>query len=151
MLTIRKKKGRRGFVLIYVLFVGCICISIVSVGYKMEFVKRDNAVKLQNNTIKVDKLQKSREYLLSRLDKYILNNINSLSNEEIQTYFSTLNDFKVVYEGSYIIYIKDKNYFLLRYYLNNKFCKEELYEYKVTSKGLVYGCIDYSFKEGEIK
>ncbi|MBC2580313.1 hypothetical protein [Clostridium sp. DJ247] len=117
----------------------------------MEFAKRDNTIKLRNNATKVDKLQKSREYLLNELDKYIHNNINNLSSEEIQNYFNASNDFKVIYEGSYIIYIKDKNCFLLKHYLNNKFCKEELYEYKITNKGLVYGCIDYSFKEGEIK
>ena len=55
------------------------------------------------------------------------------------------------YNESHIEYTKNNNCFSIQYYINHKFYKEELYEYKIVNGSMRYGCIDYSFEKGKIK
>lgn len=117
----------------------------------MEFLIKENSIKLQKNILKVDKSQKSKEYLLTELDEYIYVNVKDITEEDIKKFFSSLNDFTLIYEESCIKYNKEKDCFLIQYSINHKFYKEEFYEYKVNDAFITYGCIDYSFREGELK
>lgn len=151
MFSIRKKKNRSGFILVYVLFIGSICLSIAASCYKTEYLIRKNSLNFQKYSLKVNGIQKQKEYLLTQLDQYIYKNINDITEDEIKKYFQDAQSFSLSYEQCYVTYFNSRNCFLLVYYLNNKFYKEELYEYKVVGDSVNYGCIDYSFKKGDIK
>lgn len=148
----RFRKGtKKGYILIYVLLVNSLCLLIALGCYKMECLKTENSLKLQKIILKVDKLQKSKEYIFTELDDYICENIKYENEEDIKNYFNSSEDFKLTYEECIVNYNKDKNYFLVQYYSNNKFCKEEFYKYKLNGKSVIYSCIDYSYKEGVLK
>lgn len=147
MLRFRKGKNK-GYILIYVLIISSLCLSIVFGCYKMEFLRRENSIKMKKNALKVDKTQKCKEYLLTELDEYIYENVNNVTEEDIKNYFSAVNGFSLTYEQCCVKYNKDKNYFLVEYYINNKFYKEEFYQYKVNGTSIIYGCIDYSYAKG---
>jgi hypothetical protein len=117
----------------------------------MEILIRSNNLKLQKNASKVDVLQKEREYLLTELDENICKNVSIISENEVKTYLSSISDFNVKYNDSCVKYIKNNNCFLVQYFINSKFYKEELYEYTIIDGSVFYGCIDYSFKQGGIK
>lgn len=150
MFRFRKSKSK-GYTLIYVLIINSLCLSIVFGCYKMEFLKRENSIKMKKNILKVDKLQKYREYLLTELDENIYGNVNNITEEEIKNYLSSADGFSLIYDQCCIKYVKDKNYFLVQYYINNKFYKEEFYQYKVNDSSIIYGCIDYSYTKGVLK
>lgn len=151
MFGIRKKKSERGFILIYVLFICSLCFIIVLGFYKMEVLIRSNNLKFQSNVLKVDNLQKTREYLLTELDENIYMNVSSIDENAVKEYLNSIADFKGKYNDSYVEYVKNNNCFLIQYYINHKFYKEELYEYKIVNGEIFYGCIDYAFEQGGIK
>lgn len=150
MFRIRESKNK-GYTLIYVLIISSLCLSIVFGCYKMEFLRRENSIKMNKNALKVDKLQKYKEYLFTELDEHIYGNVNNVTEEEVKNYFSSIDEFSLTYDQCCIKYNKDKNYFLLQYYIDNKFCKEEFYQYKVNNNSTFYGCIDYSYVKGVLK
>lgn len=148
---LRTGKGRnKGYTMIYVLIMSSICISIVFGCYKMEFLRRENSVNMYKNIMRVDKSQKYKEYLFTQLDGYICENVKGITEDDIKNYFHSLIDFKLTYENCTIKYDKDKNYFLVQYYINNEFYKEEFYQYKVRGNSIIYGCIDYSYLEDDL-
>jgi len=150
MFRIRKNKNK-GYTLIYVLIISSLCLSIVFGCYKMEFLRRENSIKMNKNALKVDKLQKHKEYLFTELDEHIYGNVENVTEEEVKNYFSSIEEFSLTYDQCYIKYNKDKNYFLLQYYIDNKFFKEEFYQYKVNGNSILYGCIDYSYVKGVLR
>lgn len=150
MFRVRKSKNK-GYTLIYVLIINGLCLSIVFGCYKMEFLRRENSIKMKKNILKVDKLQKYKEYLLTELDENIYGNVMNITEEEIKKYLTSTDSFSLTYDQCSVKYIKDKNYFLVQYYINNKFYKEEFYQYKVNGNSIIYGCIDYSYTKGVLK
>jgi hypothetical protein len=85
------------------------------------------------------------------LDDYIRTNVVVITEDGIKKYISGLKDFSLVYDGCYIKYNKEKNYFLIQYYSEGNFSKEEFYEYIVKGNSIIYGCVDYSYKKGVLK
>lgn len=150
MFGIRKNKNK-GYTLIYVLIMSSLCLSMVLGCYKMELLRRENSIKMNKNVLRVDKLQKYKEYLFTELDEHIYENVKNITDDEIKSYLSSIKDFSLTYDECCIKYNKDKNYFLVQYYVNHKFCKEEFYQYKVNGNYIVYGCIDYSYVKGVLK
>lgn len=110
----------------------------------------ENNLKFQKNSLKINTIQKYAEYLLTELDEYILANVSAITQDDIRVHFSSLYDFSISYEECNISYVPNKDCFLIEYYLNHKFYKEELYEYKIYNNSLIYRCIDYSFERGRI-
>ncbi len=151
MLYFRKRKNRSGFILIYVVFIVTLCIFIALNCFSLEMLKRENNLKMEKNILKVEVTQKIKEYLFTDLDEFLYKNKADITNEGIKDYLKSTTDSSIQYEDSYIEYNKEKNYFLVVYYVNNKFYKEEFYEYRVKDKLIFYTCIDYSFKKGELK
>ncbi|MBV7275047.1 hypothetical protein I6U48_19285 [Clostridium sp. PL3] len=116
----------------------------------MEVLIRNNNLKMEKSLVKVDKLQKTREYLLTELDDNIYKNVSVIDENSVKEYFVSMSKLDEKYEDSYIEYIKNNNCFLIQYYINHKFYKGELYEYKIANGLIYYGCIDYSFEKGGI-
>lgn len=115
----------------------------------MEMLRRSNNLAMSKNVVKVDLIEKHKEYLLTELNDYVHKNILNLTEEETRNYFTSLDDFKISYEGSYIVYDKKRDCFKGEYNINGKFYKKELYEYQVSNAVITCSCIDYSFeKEG---
>lgn len=141
----RTKKTKRGFVLIYALFIGLICVLISIVCYNMETFVKSNNLYNYNEVFKVENIQQHRENLITRLNSYINENTEYHNDKDINEYFLNLKDFRIYYEKSYIYYDKDNDIFKLQYIINNKPYKEESYEYKIESGQIKYGCIDYSY------
>lgn len=117
----------------------------------MEILIKQNTERTANNILKVEEIQKIKEYILTELDQYIYENVENIGEEELKTFLNSLGNFQLSYEESTITYNKDRDCFLIQYYIDGKFYKEELYEYKVHGPSVIYGCINYSFDKGELK
>lgn len=141
----RTKKAKKGFVLIYALFIGLVCILIAITCYNMETLVKSNNMSNYNSSFKVEDIQQSREKLLTKLNLYINESIEYKSDEDINKHFLNLKDFRIYYEKSYIYYDKDNDIFKLEYIVNNKPYREESYEYKIEKGQIKYGCINYSY------
>ncbi|OBR94912.1 hypothetical protein CLRAG_12500 [Clostridium ragsdalei P11] len=145
-----KRKVKKGFILIYVLFIGCMCILISLGCYSMEMHIRSNNLNSHKKSIQVDVTEKYREYLFTELNEYISKN-PSCDDNGIKQYISSLDNFKIYFEECYIFYDKNMDCFKVEYIFNGEFYKEETYEYEVKNKDILYSCIDYSFKKGGLE
>lgn len=110
----------------------------------METLMKSNYLHDHKVSFKTDNIEKDREILITRLNEYVNKSVNYHNDEDISKYFSNLKDFRIYYENSYVYYDTNNNTFKLEYILNNKFYREEIYEYTVKDGKIKYGCIDYS-------
>lgn len=143
----RKRKADRGFILIYVLLIGCICIFISLGCFNMEMNVRSNNLNDYKKCLKMDVTEKYREYLLTELNRYLNENI-SFKEGKLNENMSSLNNLRIYFEECYIYYDEKNDCFKVEYVFNGKFYKEEVYEYQFGENGLVYSCVDYSLDEG---
>lgn len=144
----RKRKTREGFILIYVMFLVTLCIFIAINCFKLEVLKRENSLNIEKDILRTEETQKIKEYILTDLDQSLNKNVLNLSNEGIRAYMNSLTGTIVKYENSYVEYNRQKDYFVLVYYLDGKFCKEEAYEYNVKDNCIYYNCIGNYFQKG---
>lgn len=136
------------------MFIVSFCIFIALNCFKLEVIKRQNNLNMEKNMLKVDPTQKIREYIFTELDELLYKNAVTLTNEGIKSYLSsvgsTTNSIVQIgkYDNSCIEYNKNKDWFVVTYYVNNKFYKEEVYRYKVENNLIFYNYINYFFKKG---
>ncbi|AYD40608.1 hypothetical protein D4Z93_08730 [Clostridium fermenticellae] len=148
MFGIRKSK-RKGLTLIYVLFIGSVCIFISIICFKISYMQRNNVLKMKDHCCMVDPVQKIREYMLTDLNNLIYSHCNDINDNSIKEYISSLDDNIVNYERSYIKYNSANDSFIVVYYVGKDFYKEELYKYIVRDNEVFFNCLDYSFRKGE--
>lgn len=149
MFRIRESK-RKGFTLIYVLFIGSVCIFISIICFKISFLQRSNTLKMKEYCCKVEPVQKTREYMLTDLNSLIYKNCTNMNDDSVKKYLSSISGNIVNYGYSHLKYNNTTNSFILVYYLGKKFYKEELYKYNIKNGNVFFNCLDYSFKEGEL-
>lgn len=136
--------------MIYVFFIGSVCIFISLICFKLSFLQRSNTLKMREYCCKVEPVQKIREYMLTDLNSLIYKNCTSINNDSVKNYLSSISGNIVNYDYSYIKYNDAANSFTLVYYIGKKFYKEELYKYTIKNGNVFYNCLDYSFKKGEL-
>ncbi|WP_368487844.1 hypothetical protein [Clostridium sp. BJN0013] len=144
----RKGKVKKGFILVYVLFVGCICILISLGCYSMEMYIRSNGVERYKQIFKVNAAEKYKEYLLTELNQYICDTI-LCETTNVKEYMNSLDNFKIYFEESYIYYDGNIDCFIIKYIINGDFYKQEIFEYEIKGKDVAFSCVDYSFVEGD--
>ncbi len=123
------------------MFIVSFCIFIALSCFKLEVLKRQNNLNMEKSVLKVDPTQKIKEYMLTELDELLYKDVTTLTNDEVKNYLSSKTGSIVQYDNSYIKY-DTNNYLVLMYNVNNKFCKEEHYQYKVENNFIFYRCID---------
>ncbi|CAB1242888.1 conserved hypothetical protein [Clostridiaceae bacterium BL-3] len=130
--------------MIYVVLIGCICIFISLGCYSMEMNIRSNNLKDYKKCLELDIIEKPREYLLTRLNRYIVENVSCKENN-LKGSRCSLDNIKIYFEECYIYYDENIDCFKAEYIFNGKFYKEEIYEYELREGRFVCSCVDYSF------
>jgi hypothetical protein len=131
--------------MIYVLIIGLITMMISIECYHMESLLKSDVVYGYKDIFKIEKIQKDREVLITRLNSFIEKNVDYVDEDDISKYFSNIEDFRIYYGNSYVYYDRKNDLFKLEYVLDNKYYKEECYEYAIKNGNIRYGCINYSF------
>ncbi|WP_268062908.1 hypothetical protein [Clostridium brassicae] len=73
--------------------------------------------------------EKHREYLLSRLKNYIMNNLSEINDEDLHNLFMGKENEVIKYEKSYVKYDKEKKIIILFIYQDSyRTYKKEYYE-----------------------
>lgn len=146
-----KRRIKKGYVLIYVLLVGSLCLFSSFFIFNMEMAKRENILLYKDQVTRTDKLQECRENLLTDIDTLLNSNVSSKDIASIQTYLSGLpSPPKMYYQNSYISYGKLNNKIFIDYYLNGKYYKTESYSYYVDNLKIKYKCSDIYYWEGMV-
>ncbi|NMM61390.1 hypothetical protein HBE96_01480 [Clostridium sp. P21] len=111
-------------------------------------MKRENNLNMEKGVLKAECTQKVKEYIFTELDELLYKTVTNLTDDGLKEYLNSLSGPVVTYENSYVKYNKEENCFEVVYYVNSRFCREELYEYKVKNNSIFYNCIDCIFEEG---
>lgn len=140
----RSKKAilKKGYIMVYTLIVSFIILSIFSYMYTIE-MKRKICI-LDNSRNMNEKLynEETNEYLFSKMNDFILNNIKDVNKNSVHNFFVTNKNVKFGNEQYYISYSTGLDEFLLyEPCKNNKYNKINEYDYTFQN-----GKINYIYK-----
>ncbi|EJO5346973.1 hypothetical protein NRP93_001039 [Clostridium botulinum] len=121
-----KKRIKKGYILLYALFMGSLCLFSSLFILKMENIKWQNRGKELEVLSKVSTVQREREYFLSYVDKLLYDNIDKINLDNINKFIKNLDkDFKININNS-SAYFYNGN-LIIDYYKNKSFYKQEKY------------------------
>ena len=146
-----KRRVNKGYVLIYVLLVGSLCLLSSIFVFQMQMEKKSSLVLYKDEVTSSNKLQESRENLLTGIDNLVIANVINKNIASIHTYLSALPlSFKIYYQNSYISYDNQTDKLYIDYYINGYYYKTEYYNYYMDSLVLKYKCCDISYVKGKV-
>ncbi|MCM8711030.1 hypothetical protein M2651_08320 [Clostridium sp. SYSU_GA19001] len=143
---------KKGYILIYILFIGMLCLLIVLSFFTMELKKTKDVVSYKDYIIMNKKEDEYREYLFTELYKNIIQNVIPLTSDCVDFY---LNNNIISYDidgkkGSLKYDLVSKK-FLFESYVDDYCFKREIYEYKITNGNLKFIYNKTIFVEGRIE
>jgi hypothetical protein len=151
MYKYNKRRVNKGYVLIYVLLVGSLCLLSSIFVFQMEMEKRSSLNLYKDEVTSINKLQKCRENLLTGFDTIVNTNASSKDVPSIKAYLLGLPlSFKIYYQNSYISYNKTNDKIFIDYYLDGIYYKTEYYKYYVDSLKIKYKCSNISYVKGMV-
>jgi len=146
-----KRRVNKGYVLIYVLLVGSLCLLSSIFVFQMQMEKRSSLVLYKYEVTSSNKLQETRENLLTLIDNLVNTNVTTKDILSIHTYLSGLPlAFKIYYQNSYISYDKVIDKMYIDYYINVTYYKTEYYNYYMDNLVLKYRCCNISYVKGKV-
>lgn len=146
-----KRTVNKGYVLIYVLLVGSLCLLSSIFVFQMEMEKRSSLILYKDEVTCNNKLSQSRENLLTDIDTIINTNVNSKDVISIQAYLSGIPvPIKIEYQKSSISYNHTNDELFIDYYINGIYYKTEYYKYYVDNLKIKYKCCDITYVKGMV-
>ncbi|NFN87393.1 hypothetical protein FDF31_11310 [Clostridium sporogenes] len=126
------KKGiKKGYILLYALLMGGLCMFSSLFILKMENIKWQNSDKELKSLSKINSVQKNREYILSYIDKFFYENIDNINSDNINEFIRSLdNNFKFTFNNNLAYFYNGD--LIIDYYKNKIFYKQE--KYKISTK-----------------
>jgi hypothetical protein len=116
MLRVRQLYKVKGYVVIYVLFFGILCITMVLIGFKLELERRANLKSIMKSTLIQSDKMKYKEFLFSLFRRSLLENDVTLEEESIKNYLEVNSSlFRIIYENSSMTYDKSKGLIAVAY------------------------------------
>lgn len=132
-----KKRIKEGYILLYALFMGCLCIFSSLFILKMENIKCQNSGKELRSLSKVTNVQKDREYVLSYIDKFFYDNIDNINSDNMDKFIRSLDkNFKVTLSNSSAYFYNGD--LIIDYYKNKLFYKQEKYKISTKDSNIAY-------------
>lgn len=132
-----KKRIKNGYILLYALFMGCLCMFASMFILKMENIKFQNSNKEFRELSEINNIQRDREYVLSHINKIFHDNIRNINLDNIDNFIRSLDlNFKVnINDSSAYFYNGD---LIIDYYKNKVFYKQEKYTISTKDSSIFY-------------
>src|SRR5659263_319273 len=111
----KNKKVKKGYILLYVLLIGTICIIMLLYCVNLEASELKNLNSIKNFKIKAELYVENKEFLLTDLTSNIYTKFGASSDKEgIKNYYSSIsNTFKLNYKGNLLVYNTSKDMFIV--------------------------------------
>lgn len=131
---------KKGFVLVYTLLIGMLCIMLSLFCFEMLLEIRTNVIYSKSYILKVEVDQKGREYLLTEIKEYIIKNTATLTIPSITDLLrNTANTKLVQWQGCYVEkYDLNKNYIAAVLPYDDSNILKEVYQYKIVNGSLKF-------------
>ncbi len=144
---------KKGFILVYTLLIGMLCILLALFCFEMLLDIKSNQGYFKGCILKVQDSQKGREYLLTEIKNCILSNVSTLTVNNITNFLNSLTSYKLMqWQNCYIAkYDLGKNYIYAALpYDSGNFIKE-VYQYKIVDGTLKFKFVFSIITEGSLK
>ncbi|MCY6370330.1 hypothetical protein [Clostridium ganghwense] len=119
--------------MIFTLLILSIILTSLLCSFSIQILRRKNNLDFIYYNLGQDIYEKHKEYLLSRINKYIKENSSvNINNESVHNLLSNINDREISFKNSYVMYDKEKrNIILYIYPPDGKTYRREYYIYKI--------------------
>lgn len=143
--------NKRGYILIYTLLVGCLCLILAVFSLNMALKQRKYAESIQKYVLKNNVLQEYKENLFTMLNHNLHNNINHWEQESIENFLSSYTDGIVAsYKESRLVYDRNQKLFNIQSAYDVIHHREDTYSYHVIENKIEYTYIKTSYVPGRI-
>lgn len=113
--------------MIITLLIFTIILASLMYIFNIEVVKRGHMYNYIKQELGGNVYEKHREYLLSRTNKYVLDNLSIVTDDNIHNLLCTINNRMIYFDSSYVYYDKNKRNIVLYIYPKGKTYKKEYY------------------------
>lgn len=127
---------KHGFALGYSLVIGLLCVIICLSLLSMEILRSENIDNYNNYILHTEINKNNTNKLFKLLYNYINANVGVVGKINIRNYFIKETDFKIIYEGYFIKYDKNNDYFYTGLVYNNQIT--DYYNYLVQSSDIIF-------------
>lgn len=120
--------------MICTLIISSMVIGVLLCCFRLEIMRKEYIMSTVKSQLRIDPYEECRVYLLTKLNKYIRENIKTWNDEDIHNTLLNLKDNEIYYENSFVDYnLKDKE-ILLSLCTKEGLVRKEYYECKVDQK-----------------
>lgn len=127
-----RDRRKRGFVMIMPLIIMSIVISGFMYIFGIHILKRKNILNDIKYELKEKPYEREREYLLSKVYKYVLDNVKDITYENINNILISMKEIK--FEKSKIEYDEGREKIILSIDPKGRFLRKEYYKFKIKDK-----------------
>jgi hypothetical protein len=142
---------KKGFIMIYTLIIGLLCLLVALYCLEFHYSNKTNATLFEKNLCKTPILYNSKEYLLTKLKTLIVEKTSDFTEGGIKVFFQSNAIENITYNHCYLKYDSINNCIIMFSYVDEYFHREDYYDCKVIDSNInfVYKCT--IFKEGRSK
>lgn len=127
-----RSKVKKGHICLYSILIGSFVISLAFYSFTLELKGKRLQQSIEKTVLKSSEPQEYREVLFTELSQCIKENLEVISKETVKEYFnSSPEGSRFTYNKAYLRYEKEKDYFILAYYYDEAYHKEDIYEYEI--------------------
>lgn len=145
------KVVKKGFIMLYTLLIGVLCILIALYLLKFQYNNMNNATLLKNNSCATPILYNSKEYLLTKLKALVIERTTELTEDKIKAFFLSNEIGNFTYNQCYLKYDNINNVIIMVSYVDEYFHREDYYIWKINDSNMNFIYRNTIFKEGRSK
>ena len=143
---------KTGFILVYTLLMGMLCILLALLCFEMLLDIRKNQSYLKGCVVKVQENQQGREYVLTEFKNYIMSSVSSLTISNITAFLNSLASFKwIQWQNCYVTKCDlSRNYIYAVFPCDASHFIRETYQYKIVNGILKFKFVSSTVIEGSL-
>ena len=139
---------KKGFILIYSVFIGIICLIIMMYIFDMQMSEVKYSTSIKRYVLKEDSYQKYREYLMTLFFAYVNEKNKQIKELGINEFFYNSNSDIVSYEGAEVSYSNKTNEFIFTTPYEYRSNRNDYFKLEATDENfkLIFIKTDYTNK-----
>ncbi len=138
---------KKGFILIYTILVGLICLIIMMYIFDIQVLEMKYSTSTKRYVLKEDNYQKYKEYLMTLFFKYTDMNNKKIKEVGINTFFNNLENDIVKYGEGKVIYSNTTNEFIFKTPDEYRLTRNDYYKLELVGESfqMIFVKTDYTY------
>ncbi|NEZ50115.1 hypothetical protein FDB54_10890 [Clostridium botulinum] len=144
----RSKTKYKGYIVTFTLIIISIIMSIFLYLFNIEISKKMRNHSYKSIELNEDIYSKKREYILARLNRYIMENFKYINEDNIELILNNINDQDITYENAFVRFDNENKNIIVNLE-NEKGVKiEEIYNYELDKN---YNIVRFKYLDTKYK